>query len=290
MNALGSLGGYISKGVYSVSANFHPFGGAVDMIVVEQSDGSFKSSPWYVRFGKFQGVLKSKEKIVRICVNGAEANFIMHLDNKGQAYFPKEMENEEEADAGDQSREDCDSSFERRPVKSCGYYNCVSATTSLGSPDNTTTVPRTNSGQSLRRLNSLECAEIAAQLLDVNWSTALPTGGSPKKDVVKVPHWTNDSRVSSLDEVVLRCRMDGSFLEEECEIISKMGEDCNCSSETQKSTRPTYSRCNNINRNEMPACAQSKSLNVGPDKFDEVFCVKSEVPFRMSNCVLNLTM
>ena len=33
------------------------------MIVVEQEDGTFKSTPFHVRFGKM-GVLKAKEKIV----------------------------------------------------------------------------------------------------------------------------------------------------------------------------------------------------------------------------------
>ena len=37
--------------------------GAIDVIVVEQEDGSYKSSPFHVRFGKL-GVLKAKEKIV----------------------------------------------------------------------------------------------------------------------------------------------------------------------------------------------------------------------------------
>ena len=37
--------------------------GAIDVIVVEQEDGSFLSSPFHVRFGKL-GVLKAKEKIV----------------------------------------------------------------------------------------------------------------------------------------------------------------------------------------------------------------------------------
>ena len=38
--------------------------GAIDVIVVEQEDGTFKSSPFHVRFGKL-GVLKAREKIVR---------------------------------------------------------------------------------------------------------------------------------------------------------------------------------------------------------------------------------
>ena len=35
----------------------------IDVIVVEQADGTFVSSPFHVRFGKL-GVLKAKEKIV----------------------------------------------------------------------------------------------------------------------------------------------------------------------------------------------------------------------------------
>ena len=37
--------------------------GAIDVIVIEQEDGTFLSSPFHVRFGKL-GVLKAKEKIV----------------------------------------------------------------------------------------------------------------------------------------------------------------------------------------------------------------------------------
>ena len=36
--------------------------GAIDVIVVEQEDGTFKSSPFHVRFGKL-GVLEAREKI-----------------------------------------------------------------------------------------------------------------------------------------------------------------------------------------------------------------------------------
>lgn len=92
MNVVGRVGSLISQGVYSVATPFHPFGGAVDVIVVQQQDGTFRSTPWYVRFGKFQGVLKGAEKIVRIAVNGVEANFHMYLDNSGEAYFIKEVD------------------------------------------------------------------------------------------------------------------------------------------------------------------------------------------------------
>ncbi|KAF9611728.1 hypothetical protein IFM89_034911 [Coptis chinensis] len=88
---ISKVGSFISQGVYSVATPFHPFGGAVDVIVVEQQDGTYRSTPWYVRFGKFQGVLKGAEKMVRISVNGVEANFHMYLDNSGEAYFIREV-------------------------------------------------------------------------------------------------------------------------------------------------------------------------------------------------------
>ncbi|KAJ8541086.1 hypothetical protein K7X08_001902 [Anisodus acutangulus] len=87
MNTVGRIGSYIGRGVRSVSGNLNPFGGAVDIIVVKQPDGSLKSSPWYVRFGKIQGVLKARENVVNVSVNGVEAGFRMNLDSRGQAYM-----------------------------------------------------------------------------------------------------------------------------------------------------------------------------------------------------------
>ncbi|GJN14633.1 hypothetical protein PR202_gb01481 [Eleusine coracana subsp. coracana] len=45
MNVVGRVGSLISQGVYSVATPFHPFGGAVDIIAVEQPDGSYRSTP-----------------------------------------------------------------------------------------------------------------------------------------------------------------------------------------------------------------------------------------------------
>lgn len=36
--------------------------GAIDVIVVEQEDGTFKSSPFHVRFGKLGGSLRLRRK------------------------------------------------------------------------------------------------------------------------------------------------------------------------------------------------------------------------------------
>ncbi|KAE8718138.1 Phosphatidate phosphatase PAH2 [Hibiscus syriacus] len=226
MYAVGRLGSYISRGVYSVSGPFHPFGGAVDIIVVEQPDGSFKSSPWYVRFGKFQGVLKTreKEKSVSISVNGIEANFNMFLDHKGEAYFLREIDVEErEPDAvsfplssGDETDEP--PSGNRKPMKSksCNYDVDESNSVAQVDMSNGKLVARTSSrrpgifgfvsGQrsikedsyqegagvtGVMRSDSLERAELAAELLEVKWSTNLASNRS-KNDAWRFSS-TNDA-------------------------------------------------------------------------------------------------
>nr|GMD65400.1 phosphatidate phosphatase PAH1-like isoform X1 [Ipomoea batatas] len=108
MNVVGKVGSIITAGVYSVATPFHPFGGAVDIIAVKQQDGSFRSTPWYVRFGKFQGVLKGAEKEVRIEVNGVEADFHMYLDHSGEAYFIREVDSDKENE-GNECLKDTDS-------------------------------------------------------------------------------------------------------------------------------------------------------------------------------------
>jgi phosphatidate phosphatase PAH1 len=59
---------YVEKffdGVQSaIKINPATFSGAVDIVVVEQEDGSYRSTPWHVRFGKLQ-LLSSAEAKVR---------------------------------------------------------------------------------------------------------------------------------------------------------------------------------------------------------------------------------
>ena len=95
MQVVGRLGSYISRGVSTVSGSVRPLGGAVDIVIVEQPDGSFKSSPWYVRFGRSRGVLRTEDRLISISVNGEEANFHMFMDYKGRAFFLREAEGEE---------------------------------------------------------------------------------------------------------------------------------------------------------------------------------------------------
>ncbi|XP_060657060.1 phosphatidate phosphatase LPIN3 isoform X4 [Drosophila nasuta] len=63
--------------------------GAIDVIVVEQKDGEFQCSPFHVRFGKL-GVLRSREKVVDIEINGTPVDIQMKLGDSGEAFFVEE--------------------------------------------------------------------------------------------------------------------------------------------------------------------------------------------------------
>merc|ERR1719333_2115473 len=69
--------------------------GSIDVIVVEQEDGTLRSSPFHVRFGKM-GVLKAKEKIVDIEINGEPVEIQMKLDDTGAAFFVEKILNEDD--------------------------------------------------------------------------------------------------------------------------------------------------------------------------------------------------
>lgn len=60
--------------------------GSIDIICVLQPDGSLKSSPFYVRFGKFL-VLQSTDKVIEIHINGVKSGLEMKLGSAGEAYF-----------------------------------------------------------------------------------------------------------------------------------------------------------------------------------------------------------
>ncbi|MQM08984.1 hypothetical protein Taro_041842 [Colocasia esculenta] len=214
MYAVERLSSYITRGVYTVSGPFHPFGGAVDIIVVQQQDGSFKSSPWNVRFGKFQGVLKTKEKIVKICVNGTDAEFHMYLDHKGEAYFLKDASHDEGETlmlSPPSSGDETDGRMKNARLRKAQSYNfdesCREPVDGHFNVENDKTVARTNprrprifgfvfgrrtveessNGVNMERISSLERAEIAADLLEVKWSTNLTTNGQMGTSCLKIP-------------------------------------------------------------------------------------------------------
>eukprot|EP00922_Rhytidocystis_sp_ex-Travisia-forbesii_P038848 GHVS01057872.1.p1 GENE.GHVS01057872.1~~GHVS01057872.1.p1 ORF type:complete len:608 (+),score=87.52 GHVS01057872.1:198-2021(+) len=66
--------------------------GCIDIIVVEQEHAEpagLRSTPFHVRFGKAK-LLRSREKIVSISVNGRETELRMKLGAAGEAYFVEE--------------------------------------------------------------------------------------------------------------------------------------------------------------------------------------------------------
>lgn len=68
--------------------------GAIDVVVVEQPDGSFTCSPFHVRFGKL-GVLRSRFKVVDLELNGEPLNIHMKLGESGEAFFVEEVSEDE---------------------------------------------------------------------------------------------------------------------------------------------------------------------------------------------------
>ncbi|KAF8024553.1 hypothetical protein BT93_F1657 [Corymbia citriodora subsp. variegata] len=221
MRAVGSIARYISKGVCIVFSPFHPFSGAVDIIVVEQPDGTFKSSPWYVCFGKFQGVLKTKEKIVKICVNGVEADFHMYLNHRGEAYFLKEADEEGESyekfpscvKRGGQSwvmSGSCSFDSNRPILSDAGNENTVARSSShqsrasglvLGCRSMRTDGPRKQEvGVGDIRRGSLERAEIVAELLELNWSTNFTSFKFRRRHSPALTPDTFDSNIMNVDE------------------------------------------------------------------------------------------
>ncbi|XP_051124439.1 phosphatidate phosphatase PAH2-like isoform X2 [Andrographis paniculata] len=192
MQAVGKIGSYIGKSVYTVSGPFHPFGGAVDIIVVEQPDGTYKSSPWYVRFGKFQGVLKTKEKVVRIYVNGVEADFQMYLDHKGEAFFLKEVDVEEgDLACSPQSSSD-DSSTGKGRNGNAGVLTRTDSRRArllglvFGRTSRKEAIVEEEDDNVFVRTESLERAEIAADLLELKWSTNLASSRLRKNNASSV--------------------------------------------------------------------------------------------------------
>lgn len=84
MQYVRSLSGSVSKTWNSI--NPATLSGAIDVIVVEQEDGSLACSPFHVRFGKFS-LLRPSEKKVEFKVNGETRDFPMKLGEGGEAFF-----------------------------------------------------------------------------------------------------------------------------------------------------------------------------------------------------------
>ncbi|KAK1878438.1 Phosphatidate phosphatase LPIN2 [Dissostichus eleginoides] len=93
MNYVGQLAGQVLVTVKELykGINQATLSGCIDVVVVRQRDGTYQCSPFHVRFGKL-GVLRSKEKVIDIEVNGEPVELHMKLGDNGEAFFVKETE------------------------------------------------------------------------------------------------------------------------------------------------------------------------------------------------------
>ncbi|CAJ1077132.1 phosphatidate phosphatase LPIN1-like isoform X2 [Xyrichtys novacula] len=97
MNYVGQLAGQVFVQVKELYRGLNPatLSGCIDVIVVRQPDGSLHCSPFHVRFGKM-GVLRSREKVVDMEINGEPVDLHMKLGDNGEAFFVQETENDRE--------------------------------------------------------------------------------------------------------------------------------------------------------------------------------------------------
>ncbi|XP_040910382.1 phosphatidate phosphatase LPIN2 isoform X1 [Toxotes jaculatrix] len=93
MNYVGQLAGQVLVTVKELykGINQATLSGCIDVVVVRQRDGTYQCSPFHVRFGKL-GVLRSKEKVIDIEVNGEPVDLHMKLGDNGEAFFVQEAE------------------------------------------------------------------------------------------------------------------------------------------------------------------------------------------------------
>ncbi|XP_061065749.1 phosphatidate phosphatase LPIN3 isoform X3 [Eubalaena glacialis] len=114
MNYVGQLAETVFGTVKGLYQGLNPatLTGGIDVLVVRQADGSFRCSPFHVRFGKL-GVLRSREKVwereehrnqginkntemVDIEINGEPVDLHMKLGDSGEAFFIQELESDVE--------------------------------------------------------------------------------------------------------------------------------------------------------------------------------------------------
>ncbi|XP_038313586.1 phosphatidate phosphatase LPIN3 isoform X2 [Canis lupus familiaris] len=127
MNYVGQLAETVFGTMKDLYRGLNPatLSGGIDVLVVQQADGSFCCSPFHVRFGKL-GVLRSREKVVSAAqpgplrwalkaqavtavpggdqdlpqvdmeINGEPVDLHMKLGDSGEAFFVQELESDDE--------------------------------------------------------------------------------------------------------------------------------------------------------------------------------------------------
>ncbi|KAA8494956.1 Phosphatidate phosphatase PAH2 [Porphyridium purpureum] len=86
---------YVGKFFSAVSSaldlNAATLTGAMDVIVVRRADGTLHSTPFHVRFGKLR-LLRSREKLVSVQLDGEPTSLQLTLGSAGEAYFVMETD------------------------------------------------------------------------------------------------------------------------------------------------------------------------------------------------------
>ncbi|XP_036375107.1 phosphatidate phosphatase LPIN2-like [Megalops cyprinoides] len=97
MSYVGQLAGQVLGTVKELYRGINQalLSGCIDVVVVRRPDGTFHCSPFHVRFGKL-GVLRSREKVIDIEVNGVPVELHMKLGDSGEAFFVQETLQENE--------------------------------------------------------------------------------------------------------------------------------------------------------------------------------------------------
>ncbi|KAK8893252.1 hypothetical protein M9Y10_021669 [Tritrichomonas musculus] len=74
--------------IKNIFSKYNPstLSGALDIIIIEHPDGTLRSSPWHVRFGKL-GLLHHVGKVVTVDINNDHAPFLMQVDESGRGQF-----------------------------------------------------------------------------------------------------------------------------------------------------------------------------------------------------------
>ncbi|XP_057196445.1 phosphatidate phosphatase LPIN2-like isoform X3 [Triplophysa rosa] len=97
MNYVGQLAGQVLVTVKELykGLNQATLSGCIDVVVIRQPDGTYLCSPFHIRFGKLR-VLRSREKVVDIEVNGSPVDLHMKLGDNGEAFFVQETQQDSE--------------------------------------------------------------------------------------------------------------------------------------------------------------------------------------------------
>ncbi|QFZ26618.1 putative phosphatidic acid phosphohydrolase [Clavispora lusitaniae] len=156
MQYVGKMGDY----VYNQWNSLNPatLSGAIDIIVIEQPDGSLHCSPWHVRFGLFQ-IIKPSEKKIVLYVNDIKTDLPMKLGEGGEAFFVFETDSR-----------DVSQSVVTSPVVS-------PEKSPSGSPESTP-------GPGRSEPDLLDLNQSAAQLNDIDSKIKLEDSPAPEHDLL----------------------------------------------------------------------------------------------------------